>query len=168
MALKRFEVAIWADWNDFGLFLMHLLSLLLCVLVRNKFHLLCPTLKKTCVLFTILDYYQLFKYRWTKELQQWFYAFQLRREGRVANVSDVVHRGQRVKVKVLSMTGNKISLSMKVSHHLSFHWPTLMLLGSSHNFSLSSTGDIRYLFCLCHGQDTGIYMYILVSVPTRT
>ena len=38
----------------------------------------------------------------------------LRREGRVANVSDVVHRGQKVMVKVLSMAGNKISLSMKV------------------------------------------------------
>ncbi|XP_048579311.1 ATP-dependent RNA helicase DHX8 isoform X2 [Nematostella vectensis] len=38
---------------------------------------------------------------------------QLRREGRVANVSDVVHRGQRVRVKVLSMAGNRISLSMK-------------------------------------------------------
>ena len=71
MALKRFEVAIWADWNDFGLFLMHLLSLLLCVLVRNKFHLLCPTLKKTCVLFTILDYYQLFKYRYLHLHLQW-------------------------------------------------------------------------------------------------
>ena len=38
----------------------------------------------------------------------------LRREGRVANVSDVVHRGLKVVVKVLSMAGNKISLSMKV------------------------------------------------------
>ena len=38
---------------------------------------------------------------------------QLRREGRVANVSDVVGRGERVKVKVLSITGTKISLSMK-------------------------------------------------------
>ncbi|RMX42316.1 hypothetical protein pdam_00014654 [Pocillopora damicornis] len=38
---------------------------------------------------------------------------QLRREGRVANVSDVVHRGQKVMVKVLSMAGSKISLSMK-------------------------------------------------------
>lgn len=40
--------------------------------------------------------------------------FQLRREGRVSNVSDVVQRGQSVKVKVLSYTGNKMSLSMKV------------------------------------------------------
>lgn len=39
----------------------------------------------------------------------------LRREGRVANVSDVVHRGQKVMVKVLSMAGSKISLSMKVN-----------------------------------------------------
>lgn len=38
---------------------------------------------------------------------------QLRREGRVANVSDVVHRGQKVMVKVLSIAGSKISLSMK-------------------------------------------------------
>lgn len=38
---------------------------------------------------------------------------QLRREGRVANVSDVVQRGEKVVVKVLSMTGSKISLSIK-------------------------------------------------------
>ncbi|XP_069111910.1 ATP-dependent RNA helicase DHX8-like [Argopecten irradians] len=38
---------------------------------------------------------------------------QLRREGRVTKVSDVVQRGQKVKVKVLSFTGNKTSLSMK-------------------------------------------------------
>lgn len=40
---------------------------------------------------------------------------QLRREGRVKDVNDVVRRGQKVKVKVLSITGSKISLSMKVS-----------------------------------------------------
>jgi len=45
-----------------------------------------------------------------------FVNLQLRREGRVANVSDVVHRGLHVKVKVLSMAGNKISLSMKVCY----------------------------------------------------
>lgn len=39
---------------------------------------------------------------------------ELRREGRVANVADVVNKGQRVKVKVLSFTGSKTSLSMKV------------------------------------------------------
>ncbi|KAF4532358.1 hypothetical protein B566_EDAN003662 [Ephemera danica] len=38
---------------------------------------------------------------------------QLRREGRVTDVSDVVQRGQKVKVKVLSFTGQKVSLSMK-------------------------------------------------------
>lgn len=38
---------------------------------------------------------------------------QLRREGRVNNVSDVVQRGQRVKVKVISFDGKKTSLSMK-------------------------------------------------------
>lgn len=38
---------------------------------------------------------------------------QLRREGRVTNVSDVVSRGSKVKVKVLSLTGQKVSLSMK-------------------------------------------------------
>lgn len=42
-------------------------------------------------------------------------CFQLRREGRVANVTDVVQKGQSVKVKVLSYTGNKMSLSIKVS-----------------------------------------------------
>ncbi|KAF5906338.1 ATP-dependent RNA helicase DHX8, partial [Clarias magur] len=38
---------------------------------------------------------------------------ELRREGRVANVADVVSKGQKVKVKVLSFTGSKTSLSMK-------------------------------------------------------
>lgn len=38
---------------------------------------------------------------------------QLRREGRVSNVTDVVQKGQSVKVKVLSYTGSKMSLSMK-------------------------------------------------------
>nr|XP_022918473.1 ATP-dependent RNA helicase DHX8 [Onthophagus taurus] len=38
---------------------------------------------------------------------------QLRAEGRVTNVSEVVSRGGRVKVKVLSVTGQKVSLSMK-------------------------------------------------------
>lgn len=38
---------------------------------------------------------------------------QLRREGRVTSVGDVVQRGQKVKVKVLSFTGQKTSLSMK-------------------------------------------------------
>ncbi|CAB1337977.1 unnamed protein product, partial [Coregonus sp. 'balchen'] len=38
---------------------------------------------------------------------------ELRKEGRVANVADVVQKGQRVKIKVLSFTGSKTSLSMK-------------------------------------------------------
>ncbi|XP_036937817.1 ATP-dependent RNA helicase DHX8-like [Acanthopagrus latus] len=38
---------------------------------------------------------------------------ELRKEGRVANVADVVAKGQKVKVKVLSFTGTKASLSMK-------------------------------------------------------
>ena len=40
---------------------------------------------------------------------------QLRKEGRVRDVGDVVRRGQRVKVKLLGITGTKMSLSMKVS-----------------------------------------------------
>ena len=39
---------------------------------------------------------------------------QLHSQDRVTEVSDIVHRGQRVKVKVLSITGNKMSLSIKV------------------------------------------------------
>ena len=42
-------------------------------------------------------------------------VLQLRSEGRVANVGDVVKRGDHVKVKVLSIQGTKLSLSMKVS-----------------------------------------------------
>ncbi|KAF6209908.1 hypothetical protein GE061_015662 [Apolygus lucorum] len=38
---------------------------------------------------------------------------QLRREGRVTSVSDVVNRGMKVMVKVLSVAGQKVSLSMK-------------------------------------------------------
>ncbi|KAG6448697.1 hypothetical protein O3G_MSEX005619 [Manduca sexta] len=38
---------------------------------------------------------------------------QLRSEGRVTNVSDVVNRGDKVKIKVLSVTGQKVSLTMK-------------------------------------------------------
>ncbi|KPJ07970.1 ATP-dependent RNA helicase DHX8 [Papilio machaon] len=38
---------------------------------------------------------------------------QLRAEGRVTNVSDVVSRGDKVKVKVLSITGQKVSLTIK-------------------------------------------------------
>lgn len=46
---------------------------------------------------------------------------ELRREGRVANVADVVSKGQRVKVKVLSFTGSKTSLSMKVKKKTNTH-----------------------------------------------
>ncbi|CAK8675172.1 unnamed protein product [Clavelina lepadiformis] len=38
---------------------------------------------------------------------------ELRNEGRVVNVSDVIKRGQRCKVKVLSISGAKLSLTMK-------------------------------------------------------
>ncbi|CAB3364061.1 Hypothetical predicted protein [Cloeon dipterum] len=38
---------------------------------------------------------------------------QLRKEGRVSEASEVVQRGQKVKVKVLTFTGQKVSLSMK-------------------------------------------------------
>ncbi|XP_002734274.1 ATP-dependent RNA helicase DHX8-like [Saccoglossus kowalevskii] len=38
---------------------------------------------------------------------------QLRREGRVSDVNEVVHKGQKVKVKVLSIVGARVSLSMK-------------------------------------------------------
>uniref|UniRef100_UPI00358F02B1 ATP-dependent RNA helicase DHX8 isoform X2 n=1 Tax=Myxine glutinosa TaxID=7769 RepID=UPI00358F02B1 len=38
---------------------------------------------------------------------------EIRREGRVASVADIVSKGQRVKIKVLSFTGTKTSLSMK-------------------------------------------------------
>jgi ATP-dependent RNA helicase DHX8/PRP22 len=38
---------------------------------------------------------------------------QLRQEGRVGDVNEVVTRGQKIKVKVISITGAKMSLSMK-------------------------------------------------------
>lgn len=55
---------------------------------------------------------------------------ELRREGRVANVADVVSKGQRVKVKVLSFTGTKTSLSMKVGDVFRL-FPQLLVWGVS-------------------------------------
>lgn len=55
---------------------------------------------------------------------------ELRREGRVANVADVVSKGQRVKVKVLSFTGTKTSLSMKVGDVFRL-FPQLLACGVS-------------------------------------
>lgn len=40
---------------------------------------------------------------------------QISRDGRVNQVTDVVNRNQAVKVKIISFTGGKIGLSMKVS-----------------------------------------------------
>lgn len=54
------------------------------------------------------------------------YKFQLRREGRVTSVGDVVQKGQRVKVKVLSFTGQKTSLSMKVNVNSYFLFKRLL------------------------------------------
>ena len=41
---------------------------------------------------------------------------QISREGRVNEVTDVVNRNQPVKVKIISFTGGKIGLSMKVHY----------------------------------------------------
>ncbi|KAK2111928.1 ATP-dependent RNA helicase dhx8 [Saguinus oedipus] len=48
---------------------------------------------------------------------------ELRREGRMGSVADVVSKGQRVKVKVLSFTGTKTSLSMKTNEETSMRNP---------------------------------------------
>lgn len=48
-----------------------------------------------------------------KRLEGLVHISHLRREGRVTNVSEVVTRGQKVKIKVLSFSGQKTSLSMK-------------------------------------------------------
>ncbi|XP_062382416.1 ATP-dependent RNA helicase DHX8-like [Sardina pilchardus] len=48
-----------------------------------------------------------------KRFEGLVHVSELRKEGRVANVADVVSKGQKVKVKVLSFTGTKTSLSMK-------------------------------------------------------
>ncbi|XP_034716286.1 ATP-dependent RNA helicase DHX8 isoform X4 [Etheostoma cragini] len=48
-----------------------------------------------------------------KRLEGLVHISELRKEGRIANVADVVTKGQKVKVKVLSFTGTKASLSMK-------------------------------------------------------
>ena len=39
---------------------------------------------------------------------------QMRKTGRIMNVSDVVQRDMRIKVKVLAVAGTKISLSMSL------------------------------------------------------
>lgn len=62
---------------------------------------------------------------------------QLRKEGRVTNVSDVIDKGQKVKVKVLSITGQKISLAMKdVDQETGED-----LNPSSHDFQTKERGD---------------------------
>ena len=43
---------------------------------------------------------------------------QLRREGRVKDVAEVVKRNDKVKVKVLSISGSKLSLSIKVQYFI--------------------------------------------------
>lgn len=48
-----------------------------------------------------------------KEVSNDYSSLKLRKEGKVAQVSDVVSRHQSVKVKVISFTGTKISLSLK-------------------------------------------------------
>lgn len=59
---------------------------------------------------------------------------ELRREGRVANVADVVSKGQRVKVKVLSFTGSKTSLSMKVKKQNITVWCSVDFNKASRDF----------------------------------
>lgn len=59
---------------------------------------------------------------------------ELRREGRVANVADVVSKGQRVKVKVLSFTGSKTSLSMKVKKQNITVWCSVHFNKASRDF----------------------------------
>lgn len=48
-----------------------------------------------------------------KRVEGLVHISQLRREGRVNDVTEVVQRGQRIKVKVISFTGQRISLSLK-------------------------------------------------------
>lgn len=67
-------------------------------------------LKASLKLPNLFIYLFIFRKRW----EGLVHISELRREGRVANVADVVSKGQRVKVKVLSFTGSKTSLSMKV------------------------------------------------------
>ena len=59
------------------------------------------------------------------------YVSQLRKEGRVREVSEVIRRGQRVKVKVLSITGNKMSLSVKVSKNKTSDFYTMRFIGGT-------------------------------------
>ena len=55
---------------------------------------------------------------------------QLRQKGRVMSVGDVVTRGQKVWAKVLSFTGQKTSLSMKVLLSVNFRLSCLVLSAS--------------------------------------
>ena len=73
------------------------------------------------------------------------YVSQLRREGRVREVSEVIRRGQRVKVKVLSITGNKMSLSVKVSKNKTSDFYTMRFIGGTvHCIYHSSNIITRY------------------------
>ena len=74
---------------------------------------------------------------------------QLHRDGRVKEVNEIAKRGDSVKVKVLSMTGSKLSLSMKVGiMHTFLH---IFLLGG--HMAYTGKQDILHIL-------PSIYMYV--------
>ena len=79
----------------------------------------------------------------------------LRREGRVSNVSDVVKRGDRVIVKVLSITGSKMGLSMKVSTCIRMCVPHV------------DTGCIALVVVVCASSSFGIIGYSTLQNAMR-
>lgn len=74
---------------------------------------------------------------------------ELRKEGRIANVADVVTKGQRVKVKVLSFTGTKASLSMKVRQ---LHYSDDR---KSNQITCSQNNRLWFLWLGCRPGDRG-------------
>lgn len=70
-------------------------------------------MKSFNVVFFFLFCRSVFVFR--KRWEGLVHVSELRKEGRVADVADVVTKSQKVLVKVLSVTGTKASLSMKAS-----------------------------------------------------
>ena len=76
---------------------------------------------------------------------------QLHRDGRVKEVNEIAKRGDSVKVKVLSMTGSKLSLSMKVGIMHTVHSCTYFFLGAIWLTRESKISCIYYqaYTCMC-------------------
>lgn len=79
----------------------------------GRTHIICNLSDCMKIIYVFIAFWLLFFFR--KRWEGLVHVSELRKEGRIANVAEVVTKGQKVMVKVLSVTGTKASLSMKVS-----------------------------------------------------